>query len=680
MRSTITLLLLFLAVSPAFPQSSSPVQPREIVSFDLGAIDRGVNACTDFYEFACGNWRKNNPIPPDKARWGRFDELADRNLSLLREILEKAADAGAPGPERQIGDFYAACMDEPGVESLGARPIQPDLDAVAKVRNRRQLMREVARLHAVGVPALFGWGSTADLHDATRMIAVVDQGGISLPDRDYYIKDDARSKETREKFLDHVSRMFGLLGRSPEDSAAAAKTVLALETALARASMDRTLRREPKNRDHFMKLSKLAKLAPNFDFPRFFEASRAPKFDSLNVANPEFLKQVSAQLESVPVADWKTYLSWHVLSSRADYLSSPFVEESFRFNNQYLAGQKEIAPRWKRCVSLAGVSLGESLGRFYVEKYFGADGKERTLNMVKAIEKAMEKDIARLDWMSAATKEKARQKLAAIVNNIGYPDRWRDYSSVRIARDDFAGNVVRAATFEEHRQIAKIGKPVDRTEWSMTPQTVNAYYRGSRNDINFPAGILQPPFFIRTIDDPVNFGAVGLVIGHELTHGFDDQGRKFDASGNLTDWWTEQDATEFDKRAACVDEQYSQYVAVKDDKGEVRLNGKLTLGENVADNGGLRLAYSALMDTLTEVDGKKTIDGFTPEQRFFIGYAQVWCQNATDQVSRLRALTDPHSPGRYRVIGVVANSPEFRDAFGCKPGDPMVRENECRVW
>ncbi|HSB15479.1 MAG TPA: M13 family metallopeptidase [Bryobacteraceae bacterium] len=680
MRLTIWSLLLFLAASPVCPQSSSSVQPKEIVSFDLDAIDRGVNACTDFYEFACGNWRKNNPIPPDKARWGRFDELADRNLSLLREILEKAADAGAPGPERQIGDFYAACMDEPRIESLGARPIQADLDAVAKIRNRRDLMRAVARLHTVGVPALLGWGSTADLHDATRMVAVVDQGGISLPDRDYYIKDDVRSKETREKFLEHVSRMFGLLGRSQEDSAAAAKTVLAVETALARASMDRTLRRDPKNRDHFMKLSELAKLAPNFDFPRFFEASRAPKFDSLNVANPEFFKQVSAQLESVPVADWKTYLSWQVLSSRADYLSSLFVNESFRFNNQYLVGQKEIAPRWKRCVRLADVSLGEALGRIYVEKHFGADGKERTLRMVKAIESAMEKDIAQIDWMSAATKEKARQKLAAIVNNIGYPDRWRDYSSIRIARDDLAGNVVRAAAFEERRQVAKIGGPVDRTEWSMTPQTVNAYYRGSRNDINFPAGILQPPFFSRTIDDPVNFGAIGLVIGHELTHGFDDQGRKFDASGNLTDWWTEQDATEFDKRAACVDEQYSQYVAVKDDKGEVRLNGKLTLGENVADNGGLRLAHSALMDTLTDEGGKKTIDGFTSEQRFFIGYAQVWCQNATDQISRLRALTDPHSPGRYRVIGVVANSPEFRDAFGCKPGDPMVRENACRVW
>ena len=680
MRSTTALLLLFLAAPPVFSQSSSSVPPKEIVSFDLDAIDRGVNACADFYEFACGNWRKNNPIPPDKARWGRFDELADRNLSLLREILEKAADAGAPGPERQIGDFYAACMDEPRIESLGARPIQPDLDAVAKIRSRRELMREVSRLHTVGVPALLGWGSTADLHDATRMVAVVDQGGISLPDRDYYIKDDARSKETREKFLEHVSRMFGLLGRSQEESAAAAKTVLAVETALAHTSMDRTLRRDPKNRDHFMKLSELAKLAPNFDFPRFFETSRAPRFDSLNVANPEFFKQVSAQLESVPVADWKTYLSWQVLSSRADYLSSPFVKESFRFNNQYLAGQKEIAPRWKRCVRLADVSLCEALGRIYVEKHFGADGKERTLRMVKAIETAMEKDIAQLDWMSAATKEKARQKLTAIVNNIGYPDKWRDYSSVRIARDDFAGNVVRAAAFEEHRQVAKIGGPVDRTEWSMTPQTVNAYYRGSRNDINFPAGILQPPFFSRTIDDPVNFGAVGLVIGHELTHGFDDQGRKFDASGNLTDWWTEQDSTEFDKRAACVDEQYSHYVAVKDDKGEVRLNGKLTLGENVADNGGLRLAHSALMNTLTDEGGKKTIDGFTPEQRFFIGYAQVWCQNATDQISRLRALTDPHSPGRYRVIGVVANSPEFRDAFGCKPGDPMVRENACRVW
>ncbi|MEN6534558.1 MAG: M13 family metallopeptidase [Bryobacteraceae bacterium] len=663
-----------------FAQVSTPVPAKPIVSFDLGAMDRSVDPCKDFYEYACGNWRRDNPIPSDKTRWARFDELGDRSLSILRSILEEAAQPGAPQPERQIGDFYAACMDEPRVEALGAKPVQPDLAAVAKIRNRRDLILEIARLHARANSVLFSWGSTTDLHDATRVIAYVDQGGLSLPDRDYYIKDDAKSKETREKYVEHVRKMFELFGRPAGEAEAAAKTVLRIETGLAQVSMDRTLRRDPKNRDHFMKLAELNEIAPGFEFQRFFAAAGGPKFDSLNVVNPEFFKQVSAQINSIPLADWKTYLTWNVLRSRAGLLSSVFVNESFRFNSQYLAGQKEIAPRWKRCVGLTSGVLGEAVGRVYVEKYFGAESKERTMTLVKAIEKAMGEDIDRVDWMSDATKVQARKKLASIVNNIGYPDKWRDYSSVRVTRDDLTGNVERANAFEEARDINKIGKPVDRTEWSMTPQTVNAYYRGSRNDINFPAGILQPPFFSSKIDDAVNFGAIGLVIAHELTHGFDDQGRKFDASGNLTDWWTSQDAKEFDSRTACIVDQYAQYVAVKDENGEVRLNGKLTLGENVADNGGLQLAYAALINTLSAENRTRKIDGFTPQQRFFIGYAQVWCQNATDQIARLRALTDPHSPGRYRVIGVVSNAPQFHEAFGCKAGDPMVREKACRVW
>jgi predicted metalloendopeptidase len=443
--------------------------------------------------------------------------------------------------------------------------------------------------------------------------------------------------------------------------------------------MDRTARRDPKNRDHMMQVTEVETLAPNFDLTQYFEQSHSPKFASLNVGNPDFFKAVNQQISATSLDDWKVYLRWRTIDSYAPTLSQAFVNEDFEFNGAYMSGQKEIEPRWKRCVKSTDEELGMALGQLYVDKTFGPEGKARTLKMVQAIEASMHQDIGGLTWMSDATKQKAYEKLNAIVNNIGYPDKWRDYSTVIVERDDYAGNVVRAETFEVQRQRNKISKPTDKKDWTMTPPTVNAFYRGSMNDINFPAGILQPPFYGQSMDDAVNYGAIGVVIGHELTHGFDDQGRKFDADGNLKDWWTPEDAKAFEERATCTADEYSSFVAVKDDKGEVKLNGRLTLGENTADNGGVKLAYVALTNIIGNTP-VKPIDGYTPQQRFFIAYGQIWCQNITDQQARKLALIDPHSPGRWRVNGVVQNSAAFQEAFGCKAGQPMVRENACRVW
>jgi putative endopeptidase len=479
--------------------------------------------------------------------------------------------------------------------------------------------------------------------------------------------------------VEHVQKMFELAGDKPEAAAAEAKTVLTVETGLAQASMDRTVRRDPKMRDHTMTVAKIETAAPNLDLTLYFADNGSPKFTSLNVVNPDFFKQVNEQINSVPLEDWKTYLRWRTINTYAPTLTKAFVDEDFQFNGKYMSGQQEIEPRWKRCVKSTDVKLGMALGKLYVDRTFGAAGKQRTLKMVQAIESAMREDVGQLTWMSNTTKKQAYEKLDAIVNNIGYPDTWRDYSSVTIKADDYAGNVMRASAFEVQRQYKKIDQPTDRKDWGMTPPTVNAYYRPPMNDINFPAGILQPPFYSKQMDDAVNFGGVGVVIGHELTHGFDDQGRKYDAEGNFRDWWTADDAKEFEQRADCTANEYSSFVSVKDDKGEVKLNGRLTLGENTADNGGLKLAYMALTNIIGNTP-VKPIDGYTPQQRFFLSYGQIWCQNVTDQEARKRVLTDPHSPGRWRVNGAVQNSAAFQQAFGCKAGQPMVAENACRVW
>lgn len=645
--------------------------------FDPMWIDRAINPCDDFYQYACGNWMKKNPIPSDESRWGRFNELNERNQAILREILDKAARpaSGRSPNEQKIGDYYASCMDEATIEKQGLAPIREELDRIAALTAKSQLAAAVARLHRAGTPSLFPFYAAADFKNSKVNIANVNQGGLSLPDRDYYLKDDARSAELRKRFVEHIERMFALAGDSAPTAARKARVVMDLETALARGSLDRVSRRDPNRVYHKMTVAELEKLAPSFDWRAYFKAVGAPAFDTLNVAVPEFIKALEERLAAAGLDDWKTYLAWHVLNDAAPLLPSKFVYENFAFFGRTLTGAKELRPRWKRCAGFTDQQIGEALGQIYVERTFGAEGKKRMLELVHALERALAKDIETLEWMTPATRKRALEKLKAIQNKIGYPDKWIDYSKLTIARGDAVGNAARASAFDRNRNLERIGRPVDPTEWRMTPPTVNAYYSPLENNINFPAGILQPPFFDRNLDDAVNFGGIGAVIGHEMTHGFDDSGRKFAADGNLRDWWTDEDAKEFERRASCFIEQYSQYEAVPG----VKLNGKLTLGENAADNGGLRIAYMALMETL-EGKPRKLIDGFSPEQRLFLGWGQVWCQNSTDEAARLRAATDPHSPGRWRVNGVVVNMPEFRQAFGCKVGQPMAPEKACRVW
>ncbi|MGC2698199.1 MAG: M13 family metallopeptidase [Candidatus Angelobacter sp.] len=647
--------------------------------FDIANIDKTVDPCVDFYQYACGNWMKNNPIPGDQPEWVSFAEVYEHNLTVLRQILEKASanDPARDPIRKKIGDFYAACMDENVANKSGPAPLKPELDRIAAIKDKTQMIELMAHEELIGPNPLMGFGSSPDLHDADMTVAFLDQSGLSLPDRDYYLKDDAPTVAIRTAFVDHMKKLMALAGQSPEQAAKSADTVLKIETELAKAYMERTLRRDPKNRDHKMTVAQAEALAPNFHLDRYFAASGAPQFTEVNVGNPDFFRSVNGVIDSTPLDAWKTYMTWHMLNNAAGWLSDDFVQEDFKFQ-QAITGQKEIQVRWKRCVNLTDNSLGEALGQPYVEATFGAEGKARMLKMVDALESALKRDISDLPWMTADTKKEALVKLAAIRNKIGYPDQWRDYSKLAVNRDDLLGNVYRASQFEANRQLQKIGKPVDKKEFGMTPPTVNAYYSGSHNEIVFPAGILQPPFFDRTLDDAINMGGIGLVIGHELTHGFDDQGRKFDPKGNLRDWWTADDGKEFEKRASCVADEYSSFVSVDD----LHLNGRLTLGENTADNGGARIALMALHDLMAQAkqDPDKKIDGYTPDQRFFLGFGRVWCQNISPELSRMLVRVDPHSPGRWRVNGVVRNMPEFQKAFGCKAGQPMVPENACRVW
>jgi putative endopeptidase len=675
--------LLVLMSVVSFAQTSSSANPTTKAAYgsSLDTIDRSVDPCVDFYQYACGNWIKSAEIPADQSRWGGFSEVRERNRSIEHEILEKAAAGGAgrDAVDQKIGDLYGSCMDEKVVNAKGIAPLQPELDRIAAVKDKGALIDEIAHVHLVGPNPLFNFYSNSDLHNADQVIAYIDQGGLSLPDRDYYLKDDnAKMKEMRQHLVEYVTQAFTLAGQTPQQAADSAQTVLRIETSLAKAAMDRTARRDPKNLDHKMSRDEAVALGPNFYLNRYFTAVGATNFTQLNVTNPDFFKQVNGVLESESLDSLKTYVSWHVLNAASPWLSQPFVDANFKFQ-QNLNGQKEIQARWKRCVSLTDRQLGEALGQRYVELTFGADARQRMLKMVDALEASLAADVTELSWMSDETKKQAKVKLDAIRNKIGYPDKYRDYSSVVIKRDDLLGNVARATEFESKRDIAKIDKPLDRKEWGMTPPTVNAYYNASFNEIVFPAGILQPPFFDNKMDDAVNFGGIGLVIGHELTHGFDDQGRKFDPQGNLHDWWTEQDGKEFEKRASCVADEYSNFVAVDD----LKLNGRLTLGENTADNGGARIALAALermiADDKTGKEGQK-IDGYTPEQRFFLGFGRVWCEKVRPEQSRVWVVTDPHSPGKYRVDGVVQNMPEFQKAWGCKAGQPMVAENACHVW
>ncbi len=660
--------------SAATTEPTLPYTP----SLDLTAMDRTIDPCLDFYEYSCGGWQKNNPIPADQTSWSVYGKLYVDNLGYLRGLLQEAAAQKDRDPATQkIGDFYASCMDETLVEKLGAKPMQPELAAIATLKSTKQLAPLIADLQMKGVAVPFAYGPTQDPDDSDKMIVGFDQAGLGLPDRDYYFKDDAKSKETRERYLQHVQKMFELMGDSSDVAKKNAATVLRMETSLAKASLTRVERRDPYKQKHKMTVAELYKVAPDFDWNAFFSGTGVPKFEILNVSWPDFLKDVNAQVNSASLEDWKTYLRWHVAHSRAPFLSSAFVDANFEFYRKYLRGANELQPRWKRCVQYTDGDLGDALGQVYVRKTFGPELKASTVLMTQQIEDAMAVRIQQLDWMSPATKQQALIKLKSIRNKVGYPDKWRDYSTLKIVRDDFYGNDIRADEFEMKRQLAKVGQPVDRTEWDMSPPTVNAYYNPQMNDINFPAGVLQPPLYDAKMDAAPNYGNTGSTIGHELTHAFDDEGRQFDAKGNLKDWWTKEDAEQFVTHANCVVDQYGQYVVVDD----IKINSKLTEGEDVADLGGTILAYVAWKDA-TKGENLQSKDGLTPDQRFFIGFAQWACENQRPENQRVNAMTDPHSPGKYRINGVVVNMPEFGQAFGCKPGQPMVKPSDkvCRVW
>lgn len=684
----ITLLgLLLLAFAPfacAQSSTSEPALPYS-PSLNLSSMDTSVNPCVDFYHYACGGWQKQNPIPPDQTSWSVYAKAYQDNLAFLRAMLDQAGQTNASRTPvtQKIGDFYHACMDQASVEKLGLSPIQPQLNAIAALKSGSDLMPLVARLqltysgYTEHSSIFFTAGSGQDPDNSEQVIADLDQGGLGMPDRDYYVKEDANSKETRQHYLAHIANVFELMGTSPEQANKNAATILRMETALAKASLTRVERRNPHNLVHKMNVAELEHLAPNFNWTGYYRALNYPSFNILNVDEPAFIRELNALLASEPLANWKTYLAFHVVDVSSPFLSSKFEQEHFDFYRKYLRGAKEMQPRWQRCVEYTDQDLGEALGQVYVAKVFSPALKQDTLDMVHRIETAMALRIHELDWMSPQTKQQALDKLAGIRNKIGYPDKWRDYSSVRIARNDFAGDVERAQRFEMRREINKIGKPVDHGEWEMTPTTVDAYFDPQMNDINFPAAVLQPPLYDPKMDAAPNYGDTGGTIGHELTHGFDDEGSQFDAHGNLRNWWTRQDREKFNARTQCVADQYSQYIATDD----VHVNGELTLGENVADLGGEILAYIAWKDA-TKGQDLKPIDGLTPDQRFFVGFAQWDCANERPQDLRVRALTDPHSPAIYRINGVVVNMPEFAKAFSCKPGDPMVKPaaKVCRVW
>jgi putative endopeptidase len=657
------------------PLTALPYTP----GLDLEAMDRGADPCVDFYQYTCGGWMKAHPIPADQASWDVYRKLAQDNQRYLWGILKGLAEKteGRSAVQQKIGDYFAACMDEAAIEARGIEPLKPYLDRIAAMKAKRDLPATLARLHLdTGDGGLFfGVGSNQDYADSSKVIAFATAGGLGLPDRDYYVKDDDKSKEIRAQYLAHVSRMFELLGDSPDSAGRNAATVMAIETNLAHASLDRVDLRDPYKLFHKVDGIGLAALTPGFDWPAYLKPLGLANARNFNVTEPEFFKAFAKELEERSLDDIKTYLRWHVARDSSPALSSAFVNENFAFFSKTLRGVPELRPRWKRCVALVDSQLGEALGQEFVRRAFSPELKAKTVRMTRQVEAAMKKDIEELDWMGPATKKRAQEKLHTLVNKIGYPDRWRDYSTVAVKRGDFFGNVERATLFESRRDLAKIGRPLDRGEWGMTPPTVNAYYNAQMNDINFPAGVLQPPLYDPKMDDAPNYGNTGGTIGHELTHGFDDEGRKFDAKGNLKDWWTAKDAAAFDERAQCIVDQYAQYTIVDD----LKINSKLTLGEDTADLGGLILAWMAWR---AETAGKALAprDGFTPEQRFFIGYSQWACENDRPENLRVKARTDPHSPPKYRVNGLMVNLPEFQQAFACQKGQPMVSDKRCRVW
>jgi len=659
------------------PAATATPAPR-LKTLDLAAMDSAAEACTVFYKYADGKWLDQNPIPSDRPRWGTFDELRQRNMDDQRTILERlAADrTAAPGSEeRKLGDFYGACMDEAQVEKAGIQPIQAELARIDAIKDVPSLRAEIGRLQSLGVNSLFGFGSEPDRKDAQKVIAAAVQGGLGLPERDYYLKKDDKSVKLRDEYVAHLAKMLELSGRTADEAAADAKTILALETKLAEASQNNVDIRNPDKTNHPMSVAAMSKETPNLAWSSYFAEQGVPDV-TVNVWQPDFFKAADALLSSEPLPAWKLYLRWQLLHEAAPSLSKKFVDENFAFYGKTLSGTPEIQPRWKRCVAAADTALGMALGRIYVKEHFPPEAKRRADEMVKNLLAALQDDLKTLEWMSPETKKAAAAKAAAIVPKIGYPDKWRDYTTLDVSRTDYAGDVLAANHFEWKRDLAKIGKPLDKTEFGMTPPTVNAYYSPSRNEIVFPAGILQPPFFYAEGDDAINYGGIGGVIGHEITHGFDNSGRKFDAQGNQTDWWTAEDAKKFDERAKCIIDQFNGYFIEPD----VHQNGELVQGESIADLGGLTLAYKAYQKSLEGRPAAKPIEGMSGDQRFFISWGRIWAMNARPEYARLLVATNEHPLGQYRAVGTISNMPEFAKAFSCNAGAAMVRAQRCQIW
>ena len=649
--------------------------------FDLANLDRTVSPCDDFYKFANGGWMKNNPIPPSRSTWATYSKLMDENEDHLRGILEDAAKdkSAKPGSNWQkIGDFYASCMDEDAIEAAGVKPLDPIFAEIAAVKDLPGLEAEIARLQRVGVDAVFSFGSLQDLKDSTQVIAAAGQGGIGLPDRQYYLDDDDHSKQLRAGYVQHVTNMFKLMGDDDTTAAKEAKMVMDIETALAKASTKREDLRDPEANYHKLTLVELADLTPHVSWVDYLKQVGAPAVSSADIAQIDFLKAVDAELVSVPLDQWKIYLRWHVIHDVASALPKKFVDEDFDFFGRQLTGAKELLPRWQRCVQATDGELGEALGQYYVQRYFPPEAKARALVLVHNLIEALREDLSTLDWMSEPTRQQALKKLDAMRLKIGYPDNWRDYSAYHVVRASYVENGLHGDEFEFARQLAKIGKPVDRTEWHMTPPTVNAYYTPLQNEIVFPAGILQPPYFDAKADDAINYGAIGSVIGHEMTHGFDDQGAQFDANGNLKNWWTPDDLKNFHERGDCIVQEFDAFEV----EPGLHENGKLEEGEAIADLGGLVLAHAAYEQTLIGKPAPAPIDGFTAEQRFFLGYAQDWSVNYRPEAERLRAKTDSHPLNFFRMDGTLPNVPSFASAWGCADKSAMVRpaEMRCRIW
>lgn len=687
---SVLMLLLLCAMLPA--QDARPIELPKLVHLSADQVNPQIDPCTDFYQYTCSKFFAANPIPADRATWGVLGPLSEWNEAQMRIALESAAakKQGRTAIEQKVGDFWASCIDEEKVDASSGKALKVELQKIDALKSKAQLAAQIARLHMT-VPGawqgqdastpspMFGFGSGQDLDDATKVVGAFDQGGFALPTRDFYLAKDEKSTDIRNKYLAHITNMLKLTGESDAQAAADAAVALEIETAMATASMDIVKRRDPKNLNNKRTLAEIEKAAPSFDWKQYLSLVHAPATSSYLVSAPDFFRALNELIDKRPLEQWKSYLRWQLVHQSAPYLARPFSRETFEFFGKSLSGVPRQAPRWRRCARNADALLGEALGQAYVAAAFSGQSKERVTRMVKNIEGAMEQDINGIDWMSPATKKQAAAKLHMILDKIGYPDHWRDYSSLEIAPDSYLENVHRATAFEFNRQLQKIGKPVNRYEWQMTPPTIDAYYDAQTNTINFPAGILQPPLFDKDQPDAANYGAEGSVIGHEITHGFDDQGRKFDGQGNLRDWWTEEDGKKYDERGKCISDQYTQEVP----EAGVKQNGLLTQGEDTADNGGLRLALMALSNAL-QSEGRtlesKGPDGLTEAQRFFLGFSDVWCTQYRPEVMRLQVLSNPHSLPRYRVNNTVANMPEFAKAFGCKKGQPLVRENACRVW